>query len=164
MGSAQPCPAMQGWREPEALDAKIKHLTQVRIQPLLGEKPTILQEAKKNRASACGNYIWLRTNLWFWMPTANHRNNLHGSTEALTWIFRSAASLSLVWISPHKRPLPPQEKSPPALPISPPFFLFLLCSCLLQQTNHPPATRPLCRPKTACLRGPQKNSKNNHPS
>ena len=48
---------MQGWREPEALDAKIKHLTQVRIQPLLGEKPTILQEAKKNRASACGNYI-----------------------------------------------------------------------------------------------------------
>ena len=47
MGSAQPCPAMQGWRELEALNAMIKHQTQVRIQPLAGEKPTILQEAKK---------------------------------------------------------------------------------------------------------------------
>ena len=47
MGSVRPYPAMQGWGELEVLNAVIKHQTRVRIQPLAGEKPTILQEAKK---------------------------------------------------------------------------------------------------------------------
>ena len=56
IGSMWPYPAMQGWRELEVLNVVIKNQTQVRIQPLAGEKSTILQEAKTEQAHV-GNYI-----------------------------------------------------------------------------------------------------------
>ena len=57
---AQPC---KGGEKLEVLNAMIKCQTQVRIQPLAGEKKsTKLQEAKTEQAF-----------LGSWIPTANHK-------------------------------------------------------------------------------------------
>ena len=122
----------------------------------------------KNRASTCRKLYLIKTNLWFWMPTANHKNNLHGLTEDLTWILHSATSLSLVWISP-TRTSPPEETKPSSADIS---LLFLSCLCLPQQVTpcflppvpsgrYPPSSPAASeQPTWEALR---KTAKNNNP-
>ena len=135
-----------------------------------GENPTSCRgkinkiTKSKNRASTCRQSYLIKTNLWFWMPTADHKNNLHGLTEDLTWIFHSATSLSLVWISP-TRTSPPEEKKTPLYRYLPSFSLLFVSSSASHSLLL--ATRPIwslppilsSRLRAAHLRGPPKNSK-----
>ena len=119
----------------EVLNAMIKHQTQVRIQPLAGEKKsTKLSEAKIEQAF-----------LGSWIPTANHKIRL---TEDLTWIFHYVTFLSLVWISPapslifFELPqlafLPKLSKTPSRSPLSSIFF-FLFLAFFPRSGNLAPA-------------------------
>ena len=101
----------------EALNAMIKHQTQVRIQPLAGKKNQ--QSCRKQKQS--------KHFLGSWIPTTNHKIRL---TEDLTWIFHYVTFLSLVWTSPALSLLFLQASPPPIAPETPFSFSLFSSVCL----------------------------------
>ena len=135
MGSMQPCPAMQGWRDigsPQCHDQTSNP----------GEDPTSCREKKSSKLQEAKTE---QAFLGSWIPTANHKIRL---IEDLTWIFHCVTFFSLVWISPapslifFELPqlafLPKLSKTPSRSPLSSIFF-FLFLAFFPRSGNLAPA-------------------------